>query len=266
MNTPLAMPNSPELHSRMLSLCQSFQTITLNEMKSIQLMNRIDTKFIATREQLNDILELAQSSYRIQVVNEERISSYDTLYFDTEDYDMYIQHHNRRLKRQKIRTRSYVQSAITFLEIKNKNNKGRTNKVRVPIGSDEFHEFGNNNKAMELMKSYSLYNKNEIMPRLRTQFNRITLVNIGMTERLTIDMDLAFHNMENGVVVSKPNLVIIELKQDGQVASPMRTILARLRIKQFKISKYCIGTVFTNESVKRNRFKTKMAKIQKLCQ
>ena len=105
----------------------------------------------------------------------------------------------------------------------------------MPIGSDEFHEFGNNNKAMELMKSYSLYNKNEIMPRLRTQFNRITLVNIGMTERLTIDMDLAFHNMENGVVVSKPNLVIIELKQDGQVASPMRTILARLRINNLKL-------------------------------
>ena len=126
MNTLLAMPNSSELHSELEALCLVFDTIELSGMKEIQLMNRIDTKFIATCEQLNSILKLAQESYRIQIVNAERISSYDTLYFDTEDCDMYKQHHNRRLKRQKIRTRTYVQSNITFLEIKNKNNKGRT--------------------------------------------------------------------------------------------------------------------------------------------
>ena len=79
-------------------------------------------------------------------------------------------------------------------------------------------------------------------------------------------MDLTFQNMSNGKVIKKPNLVIIELKQDGHVSSPMSKILSQLRIKQFKISKYCIGTAFTNAQIKKNRFKLKMAKIEKLCQ
>ena len=89
--------------------------------------------------------------------------------------------------------------------------------------------------------------------------------NKAKTERLTIDMDLVFTNMVSGASVSKPNLVIIELKQDGLVKSPMSQILAQLRIKKFKISKYCIGTAFTNSNIKKNRFKLKMARIEKLC-
>ena len=34
--------------------------------------------------------------------------------------------------------------------------------------------------------------------------------------------------------------VIIELKQDGRVASPMRAILLDRRVKPVRISKYCI--------------------------
>src|SRR5574344_572431 len=75
----------------------------LSEMNAIKLMNRIDTKFIANKDSLLTILTLAKAGYRVQEINDERITSYDTIYFDTEDVAMYLRHHDRHLQRQKIR-------------------------------------------------------------------------------------------------------------------------------------------------------------------
>ena len=59
-------------------------------------------------------------------------------------------------------------------------------------------------------------------------------------------------------------LVIVELKQDGMYFSPMKEILQRLRVKPFKVSKYCLGTVLTEADVKRNRYKQKVRFIEKM--
>ncbi|MBO4578173.1 MAG: VTC domain-containing protein, partial [Paludibacteraceae bacterium] len=98
----------------------------------------------------------------------------------------------------------------------------------------------------------------------RTTFTRITLVNKQKTERLTIDFNLSFTNLRSGVQVTYPEMVIVELKRDGNVCSPMLNIMLELRIKPLKISKYCIGTALTTPEVKQNRFKAKIHKLHKL--
>ena len=60
------------------------------------------------------------------------------------------------------------------------------------------------------------------------------------------------------------SLVIMELKQDGRARSLLKEVLFDLRIKPYKISKYCIGTAMTRPDVKQNRFKKKLRKINKL--
>ena len=89
-------------------------------------------------------------------------------------------------------------------------------------------------------------------------------VNKAKTERLTIDMDLVWENIVSGESKTFPELVIIELKRDGNVASRMTDIMLSLRIKPLKISKYCIGTALTTPGLKRNRFKKKIRSIVKL--
>ena len=56
-----------------------------------------------------------------------------TLYFDTPDRQMYAEHQRGRKNRQKIRVRRYESSGVSFLEVKRKNNKGRTDKKRMEI-------------------------------------------------------------------------------------------------------------------------------------
>lgn len=240
--------------------------IDLSEMKAIKLMNRIDTKYIANRRQLLQILTLALNDYRAQNIDKEIISKYDTIYFDTADVAMYQRHHDRRLQRQKIRTRKYVTSDIAFVEIKNKTNKGHTQKVRTAIGNDAWHDFRTDTAATQFVASRTQYDVATLLPQVRTRFDRITLVNNAKTERLTIDMNLTFDNYTTRQTASLNELIIIELKQDSQADSPMKRILRDLRIFPAKISKYCIGTALTNPDVRSNRFKIKIRKIEKLTQ
>ena len=102
-------------------------------MESVKLMNRIDTKYAVPLAVLPDILEAAKTDYFAQEIDGKRIATYDTIYYDTDTLDMYIRHHDRQLVRQKIRIRQYVDSNLTFLEIKRKNNKGRTKKKRIVV-------------------------------------------------------------------------------------------------------------------------------------
>ena len=61
-----------------------YETISLEQMKDVRLMNRIDTKFVTTRQRLLSLLEMAASDYYVQNVNEKLSSQYQTLYFDTQ--------------------------------------------------------------------------------------------------------------------------------------------------------------------------------------
>lgn len=256
-------------------IIRSFEPISLAQMESVKLMNRIDTKFAVPMAVLPAILEAAQADYFAQEIDGKRIATYDTMYYDTETLDMYVRHHDRQLVRQKIRVRQYVDSHLTFLEIKRKNNKGRTKKKRIvvpgfDITADTPSVLKHKKREDEavtvagFIDSKSRYEWSQISPHLWTKFHRITLVNKAKTERLTIDMDLVWDNVVSGEKKTYPELVIIELKRDGNVPSHMTDIMLAHRIHPFKISKYCIGTALTTPGIKKNRFKKKIRSIEKL--
>ena len=251
------------------AILQPFAPISLEEMGSVKLMNRIDTKYVMTLPMLPELLKMAEQEYFVQQIAGKRTGDYDTTYYDTEDLEMYIRHHDRQLVRQKIRVREYVESNLFFLEVKRKSNRGRTKKKRISLPStaitpDMIGQGKELIRVDDFLAAKSWYRFEQISPRLRTKFTRITLVNKARTERLTIDFNLSFTNLRSGASVTYPEMVIVELKRDGNVPSPMLDIMLRLRIKPLKISKYCIGTALTTPEVKQNRFKAKIHKLNKL--
>ena len=236
------------------TILNKFSPITLDEMNSVKLMNRVDTKFVATMPQLIRLLKMAKSEYFMQEIDGKQQSAYTTLYYDTPTFEMYISHHNGCLGRQKVRVRQYVDSGLIFLEVKNKNNHRRTRKKRIAI-----NEFAINGDHMrQFLEPLCWYDVETLRPALRNWFNRITLVNHGKTERVTIDTDLRFHNISSGIDQSLDQAVIIELKRDGNVPSPLLSMLRDLHIHPHGFSKYCIGTAVTNPEIKQNRLKEKI--------
>ncbi|MBP5687539.1 MAG: polyphosphate polymerase domain-containing protein [Muribaculaceae bacterium] len=242
------------------TIINNFDSISLDEMSGVKLMNRVDTKFVTTMPRLVKLLKMAQSDYFIQEIDGKRASAYTTLYYDTPALDMYLTHHNGCLGRQKVRVRQYVDSGLTFLEVKVKNNHRRTRKKRISIS--DFNIEGDEKR--QFLEPLCWYDVDTLKPSLRNWFNRMTLVNKGKTERVTIDTDLRYHNIVTGVDNALEQAVIIEVKRDGNVPSPLLAMLRDLRIQPHGFSKYCIGTALTNEKIKQNRLKEKIYYVHRL--
>ncbi len=242
---------------------QQLPPITLEEMSGIKLMNRTDTKFVASFEQLNAFLLAVQGKYYIQEKEGERLAEYHTTYFDTPDYEMYRMHHCGKKVREKIRVRTYLDSNDTFLEVKNKNNHGRTKKKRIMVeGVDTLRAEGEN--VVPFLAKHAWYTLDDVSPVIENWFNRITLVNFGKSERLTIDFNLRFHHLKSDERNKLERVAIIELKRDGNVPSPALEIIRTLRIRRSGFSKYCIGSALTHKGLKRNNFKERLMMIHKM--
>ena len=246
-----------------LPLWEQMEPIDLEQMRAVKLMNRVDTKYVASEGQIMEFLgRVAECGYKVQVIDGVRAARYDTRYFDTEDRAMYIAHHNRQLTRQKIRTRHYEDGSACYLEVKNKNNRGRTKKVRIEIPQSGLMSL-DSVEAATFLSAQSRYEISTLSPALSTRFVRITVVNPNLTERITIDLDLESCDLRNARSAKIDGMSIVEIKQDGNIPSMAKEILLGLRVKPMRISKYCLGTALTVEGIKRNRMLQKMRNIEK---
>ena len=240
---------------------ESYDTISLEEMSAVKLMNRIDTKFVIPLVQLKPLLLTAASQYFVQAINDKCTAAYHTIYLDTDDHRMYNMHQTGRKVRQKIRVRTYEETGITFLEIKNKNNHGRTKKKRIEVPT--FESVFQSDEASQFLEQKAWYTIDQLRPHVENYFDRITLINHGMTERLTIDLGLRFHNFDIDTRADIGHCVVIELKRDGLTHSPMQDIFLDMRILPGGFSKYCIGSAFTNPSLRHNNLKEKMHRVER---
>ncbi|MFM7216395.1 MAG: polyphosphate polymerase domain-containing protein [Bacteroidota bacterium] len=244
----------------MLGLLDKFDPITLQQMDGVKLLDRVDTKFMFHDSHLSFLLERMMPHYYLLEIAGQRYSRYETLYFDTKQFDLYLQHHNGRLNRFKFRARRYVDSDLHFFEVKYKSNKGRTVKERIkrPLTVERLEE-----KSAELVRSASPVDPDSLMPRIWVDYVRFTFVSKHGQERLTIDTSLGFR--EAGRAVAYPGLVIAEVKQGSSAErSPFLSLMRERRIQENSISKYCLGVITLHPEVKRNRFKPTLHYIQKL--
>lgn len=236
-----------------------FQPITLDKMDQVKLMNRRDTKYWFHKDQISEILDAVASDYYILAIDGEQKLPYTTNYFDTEKSAMYLAHHNGKLNRYKVRRRKYIQSNISFLELKFKTNKGRTIKKRIPAD----YEKGSFTEEEQLFISENTpFDAPELQLSLVNAFTRITLINKKFTERCTIDFDLKFTIGDR--MEKLDNLVIVEVKTEGKPAnSPLAKALFTRRVKSSGFSKYCVGKALVDKQLKQNAFKAKLGQLSR---
>jgi hypothetical protein len=206
------------------------------------------------------LLKKVQEDYRILEIDNKRIFQYSTLYYDTDNNYMYFSHHNGKLNYTKIRYRKYVDSDLSFLEIKQKVKGQRTVKHRTKIKDIEttISDF-----AKKYIENNTPFQNIQLKPIIYTDFKRLTLVTHDMIERVTIDQDLVFRI--NGTSHKLDNIAIIEIKRD---VKPKKSILARnlnnMRAYPDGFSKYCIGRAILEKKLKSNNFKEIFLNINKI--
>jgi len=244
--------------SEITEILNQFRPISLDEMDSVKLMDRIDTKFLLKLTHFPMLLKDLKKHYQCLEVNDVRASSYSTIYLDTKDLQFYIKHHNGKKNRYKVRFRKYCESDLTFLEIKFKTNKGRTikNRVIVPDFESTLSE-----ESEHFIKEISGIDYN-IQNVLQNDFIRVTLVNTELKERLTLDFNLEFNAF--GKKNKMGDVVICELKQEkAKRDSPFVVTVQNYLYKKMRISKYCMGIAMMKNGVKRNNFKENLMILNK---
>lgn len=236
-----------------------FESIDLEQLNAVSLLQRVDSKFIMPASKLPDILADLMSQQYILEIKEQRNFEYITHYYDTKDFKFYMHHHNGYVNRLKVRTRTYVASDLNFFEIKNKERGTRTNKVRKVI--DTLPDFLTEEEYK--MIDNKRFNGEELVLKMSNVFNRITLCNKSFTERITIDTNIRFYN-ENRII-KIPYLSVIEVKQ-GKSDSFSHTmqVLKKHQIRPASFSKYAIGIAMLEKEIKKNKFKPTLHKLKKI--
>jgi hypothetical protein len=244
---------------RAVDVLAAFEPIALNDLGRSALLDRVDTKYVLPIAMLPALLARSSEHYRALEVAGRRMSRYVTTYFDSPSLRLYHAHHAGRATRSKLRTRVYADTATRLIEIKHRDNKGRTTKHRFPLSSDagdplsRLHEFPVETRAGITR---------DLAPALETSFLRATLVRRVHAERVTIDLSLRY--LLGAEAAEFPALAFVEVKQEQRGPSPIFDLLREFRVQPGSISKYCLGIATLHPSAKRNRFKPAMLRLHRI--
>jgi len=93
--------------NRIKEVLNTFEPVTLKGLDEVKMLNRIDTKYVFHINQFVEILEEVRENYYALEIDNSRMFAYESLYFDTDDYQLYKFHHNGKINRLKVRYRRY---------------------------------------------------------------------------------------------------------------------------------------------------------------
>lgn len=237
----------------------AFEPITLSDLNEVMLLNRVDQKYVMPLVKLLPLLKALTQDYYVLEINNQRISAYQTHYYDYPDYKLYLNHQNGLGNRFKIRNRTYLSNGKSYLEVKIKTNKGKTIKHRSQVQFSPSLTPENYN----FIEQFVDLPKKNLQVSAENTFYRITLVSIKKTARITIDFDLKFtHKHRN---FSLDQVAIIEIKR-AKVTNDSNIVgvLKDLQVYPRGFSKYCMGMALLNDDLKQNKFKQNRLYLKKI--
>ena len=246
--------------SRLVTTLNDLDRFPVEKLGDCALMRRVDTKCLYPAKELESLIQSLGNSYGLLPAREHAVASYETLYFDTPDKIFFHQHRRGQRDRFKVRIRHYLEREMSFLEVKRKTNHNVTIKVR---RKRDFLDSSINGDERSFLKDCCPCDPNQLVPQLWTNFNRITLVGLGIKERLTVDLGLAFeadhkeHRMHG--------LAVIEVKQPRFWArSPVMLALRARGIRPSSMSKYCTAQATLFPDLRGNRFRPSLRNIRRM--
>jgi hypothetical protein len=237
----------------------SYKAIDLAQLDAVDFEKRLDTKFTFHNSHVRSFLKEMQDHALVLEVKDQRLIHYDNRYLDTEEHTMYLNHHNGRLNRYKVRIRHYG-NGPTFAEVKFKSNKKMTRKWRTPAESlDSYRQ----PEILSFINRRLPFEAETLVPAIDLSYQRITMASNDMLEKFTLDFNLTAQ--WNGKIVQFADMAIAEIKQRKlNVKSPFYRALMDRHIYPTSFSKYCVCMASMHGELKQNRFKPILRNVNKL--
>ena len=82
--------SSIAVNSASLDIIEATDSISLPEMDSVSLMNRVDSKYVVNEAKIPTLLANVSARYRVLAIEQVRLSPYSTLYFDSPQRELRV--------------------------------------------------------------------------------------------------------------------------------------------------------------------------------
>ena len=94
-------------------------SVTLGEVVAVaELQSRVDRKYLLAPTQFDEFVRACGDYLRVLEIDDLRDFRYESVYFDTPDLAAYHQSATGRRSKFKVRTRTYVDSDLCWVEVK----------------------------------------------------------------------------------------------------------------------------------------------------
>ena len=253
---------------------------TLEDLNSAaSLLTRVDRKYLVASSAAQNVVDALTGRALVLDIDGRRSFSYASTYFDTPGLDSYLQAARKRRHRFKIRTRSYLDSGLTLLEVKTRGPRGATIKQRMDYRAADADHLtpeglgfiadclaplsGSVRDARRVARS--------LKPVMSTTYRRTTLHLPDDGARATIDTDLtwtAFASGEDGEGEERGSgtratrrgaprpagpLAVVETKNPARY-SPTDRYLWASGHRPSRISKYATGMAVLHPELPANKW------------
>ncbi|HET7720452.1 MAG TPA: polyphosphate polymerase domain-containing protein [Acidimicrobiales bacterium] len=231
---------------------QAPAALSLDEVLAVaDLQTRTDRKYVVEPEVFARLVATLGAGLGVLEIGGLRSFRYESVYFDTPALDSYLGAAHGRRRRFKVRTRSYLDSGDSMLEVKTRSGRGETVKTRMPydIGRRSCLDAA----GLEFVRLHAALPAGATLaPVLTTAYSRATYVELATGSRLTCDMGLVCASPA-GAAVSLPDELLVETKSAGAPTAADR-FLWRAGVRPVAISKFCVGMAALDPTLPANKW------------
>ena len=204
---------------------------------------RVDTKYLLSEARLTDLVTELRGDHEALETSATRMSSYESVYFDTPGLRCFEDHVAGAVPRFKIRSRLYVDSGTCSFEVKVKQRDGDTVKDHLSYETGDHGTL--TDEACEFVDRSLRRRAGEAAPgglalSLTTTFRRATFAACDGHERVTCDLELRLALPDGPDAQLIDHLVLVEVKSEsGQ--GRCEELLRAAGAEEVSVSKYRSG-------------------------
>ena len=254
------------------------------------LLTRVDRKYLVPLERAQELVGGLTSEARVLDIDGRRRFSYASTYFDTPGLEAFMLTARKRRRRFKVRTRTYLDSGLCFLEVKTRGARGTTVKRRMSYHPDDASRLTGPGRSFVAVCLASTGVTGPaaareiaaaLRPVLATTYERTTLHLPDAEARATIDTALTWRRLtpgararttaagagapqalrpahltaaiDDGEPVAVADIAVVETKNPA-TPSPADRVLWDAGHRPTRISKYATGMALLHPELPANRW------------
>ena len=287
---PSAAASAPHGAAPICLSTEYLATTTLAELNSAAgLLTRVDRKYLVPLKSTQELVDGLAPDARVLAIDEQRRFSYASTYFDTPGLEAFMLAARKRRRRFKVRTRTYLDSGLCFLEVKTRGARGTTVKRRMSYHADDASRLTGPGRAFvaACLASTGVTGSAAahevaaaLRPVLATTYERTTLHLPRAEARATIDTALTWRRLtpggrarsagvagtpqalrpahltaaiDGGEPVAVSDVAVVETKNPA-TPSPADRALWDAGHRPARISKYATGMALLHPELPANRW------------